>query len=191
MTCSKTTTLDHRAFDTVSHNSLLNKMKCYGVDGNINNWLRDFLTNWTMQVVVNGESAEPASVDSVFSQGMVLESLLFLCHINDLPDHGNQPSDYLQTTASCTAVSDLCGTTSKRPTWTWEVGHEMGYAVKRQHVLCYEHKPEIKSLLSTQQSNPQTSRRTPIPRHNSFRRSQIKSTYQKHHQKKQIRHWAS
>ena len=122
MTYSKITDIHNdtgflQAFDTVPHNSLLNKMKCYGVDGNINNWLRDFLTNWTMQVVVNGESAEPASVDSVFSQGMVLESLLFLCHINDLPDHGNQPSDYLQTTASCTAVSDLCGTTPySRPT---------------------------------------------------------------------------
>ena len=122
MTYSKITDIHNdtgflQAFDTVPHNSLLNKMKCYGVDGNINNWLRDFLTNWTMQVVVNGESAEPASVDSVFSQGMVLESLLFLCHINDLPDHGNQPSDYLQTTASCTAVSDMYGTTPySRPT---------------------------------------------------------------------------
>jgi len=81
MTCSKTTTLDHRAFDTVSHNSLLNKMKCYGVDGNINHWLRDFLTNRTMQVVVDDESSEPTSVDSGVPQGTVL------CHINDLPDH--------------------------------------------------------------------------------------------------------
>ena len=96
----------------------------------------------------------------------------------------SQQSGYLQTTASCTAVSDLCGTTPySRPTWTWEVGHNMWYAIQRQHVLCYEHKPEIKSLLSTRQSNPQTSRRNSIPRCNSFRRSQIKSTYQKHHQK--------
>ena len=39
-------------------------MKCYGVDGNINHWLRDFLTNRTLQVVVDDESSEPTSVDS-------------------------------------------------------------------------------------------------------------------------------
>ena len=37
----------------------------------------------------------------------------------------------------------------------------MGYAVQRQQVLCYEHKPENQSLLSTRQSNTQTSRRSP------------------------------
>ena len=67
-----------KAFDTVPHDSLLNKMKCYGADGNINNWLRDFLTNRTMQVVVDGESSEPASVDSGVPQGTVLGPLLFL-----------------------------------------------------------------------------------------------------------------
>ena len=84
MIYSKTTTLDHRAFDTVPHNSILNKMKWYGVDGN--NLLRDFLTNRTMQVVVDGESSEPTSVDSGVPQVTVLGPLLYMCHIDDLPD---------------------------------------------------------------------------------------------------------
>ena len=33
-----------KAFDTVPHKKLLHKMKLYGVDGNINAWLCDFLT---------------------------------------------------------------------------------------------------------------------------------------------------
>lgn len=46
------------AFDTVPHGKLLHKMNMYGVDGTLNNWLRDFLTNRSMGVVVGGEVSD-------------------------------------------------------------------------------------------------------------------------------------
>ena len=48
------------------------------VDGNINVWLCDFLTNRHMKVV-DGEKLEAISVDSGLLQGMVLGRLLFQC----------------------------------------------------------------------------------------------------------------
>ena len=46
-----------KAFDTVLHGKLLHKMQLYSVDGKINSWLRDFLTNKKMKEVVNGEES--------------------------------------------------------------------------------------------------------------------------------------
>ena len=62
-----------------------------------------------MEVVIDGEESEEATVDSGVSQGTVLGSLLFLCHINEIPDAVK--SNFSLTTASFTETSKLNGTT--------------------------------------------------------------------------------
>ena len=42
-----------------------------------------------MKVLIEGETSEEAVVESGVSQGTVLGPLLFLCHLNDLPDSVN------------------------------------------------------------------------------------------------------
>ena len=64
-----------KAFDTVPHLRLLGKLKAYGIYGNLQQWIYEYLTGRSQVVLVNGVESEAGSVLSGVPQGTVLGPL--------------------------------------------------------------------------------------------------------------------
>ena len=79
--------MDYRkAFDTVPHKRLMEKVKAYGFTDTIVDWLEDFLTERKQKVLIKGHCSEEKQIKSGIPQGSVLGPFLFLIFINDLPE---------------------------------------------------------------------------------------------------------
>ena len=58
-----------------------------GICNHVVTWIKQFLSNRIQCVILDGQESSFSIVPSGVPQGIVLTLLLFLCYINDLPDH--------------------------------------------------------------------------------------------------------
>ena len=78
-----------KAFDTLDHTILVDKLLYYGIRGTAYTLLRSYQVNREQFVELNGTASKTLHIVTGVPQGSILGPLLFLIYINDFPLSSN------------------------------------------------------------------------------------------------------
>lgn len=74
------------AFDKIWHKGLITKLNTIGIEGNLLNLLKSYLSNRQQVVVIDGVKSNTINIEAGCPQGSRLGPLLFIIYINDIID---------------------------------------------------------------------------------------------------------
>ena len=73
-----------KAFDTVDHSILCNKLDAIGFNSSSVQWFKSYLSDRQQLVDINGTHSSPSEITCGVPQGSILGPLLFLLYVNDM-----------------------------------------------------------------------------------------------------------
>jgi hypothetical protein len=139
-----------KAFDTVNHNILLEKLNRYGVRGVSNDWVRSYLDKRSQFCTYDGTKSETKFISCGVPQGSILGPLLFLIYINDL-HHATDKLDiilYADDSNLFLQSKTLSEIETKMnlelPNWvTWLQSNRLSLNVSKTHAMVFGTKNDI------------------------------------------------
>jgi len=100
-----------KAFDTIDHETILQKLAKYGVDQDALKWFKSYLTSRLQRCNVNNHLSSATPLNCGVPQGSMIGPLLILIYIKDLPNclSLGSPRMYADDTNVTFATSDMLG----------------------------------------------------------------------------------
>ena len=149
-----------KAFDTVDHSILYQKLEYYGIRGNLLQWIRDYLSNRRQYVDYGGNTSAMLPVTCGVPQGSILGPLLFTIYINDLPNavpqlstvmFADDTSLFLKHNVLSEAVRIVNFELSKL--YRWLCANKLSLNIQKTQSMLFATKPDPSSVLDIKINN--------------------------------------
>ena len=136
-----------KAFDTLNHEILLNKLNNIGVRGPVLDLLKSYLSNRKQLVYCNNSFSEYKIIKQGVPQGSILGPILFLIYINDIVNSSCNAHFTLYADDTCFTVSDpdinvLHAKLSRElnNVYKWIKVNRLMLNIKKTHVMLFQNR---------------------------------------------------
>jgi hypothetical protein len=142
-----------KAFDTVNHEILLQKLSAIGLHNNSVKWFKSYLSGRTQFTVINGTLSEPCNMSCGVPQGSILGPLLFLIYVNDMCSSVSECNLYLYaddsaitfSSKSVTHIEQVLSQNLEKLS-TWLIKNKLSLHLGKTECIIFSSKRKIKKL---------------------------------------------
>ena len=144
-----------KAFDTVNHKILLNKLWHYGIRGVAHKWMTSYLYNRKQFVCYDGVNSPYDNITCGVPQGSILGPLLFLIYVNDMASVSDKLftllfADDTNTFLSGKDINALIRTMNEELSKLvgWMYANKLSLNIAKTHFLIFNSKGKQKPLFN-------------------------------------------